>query len=233
MTADRHAQDPQTGIMDGLRTLRYVARQVRRHTKAFGPDRVLPEPFSRPARSMLEQVDGVTTMIGQQTEDVLRRVLKGGHGPAQSLDTLVKDRNAVEAFSRTVYGGLRTALGQLGAEEALVLESAAQQAFRATLAEMTPDQEAFAARLYAHLMAKRVVRDVADSDTTTAPARDIPAIAVFAVVLWLICDRDATEDDDLIHACTSLALGLRDDIIAAGHDTAPLSRLFAEFRHHV
>lgn len=233
MTADRHAQDPQTGIMDGLRTLRHVARQVKRHTKAFGPDRVLPEPFSHQARSMLEQVDGVTSMIGRQTEDVVRRILKGTHGPAQSLDTLIKDRNAVEAFSRTVYSGLRTALEQLGAKDALVLEAAAQQAFLATLDEINPDQDEFSARLYVHLLSKQVVRDVADSDTSTASAQDIPAIAVFAVVLWLICDRDTTDDDELIQACGSLALGLRKEIIIAGQDTATLFRLFSEFRHHV
>lgn len=233
MAADRQPQDPQTGIMDGLRTLRHLARQVKHHTKAIRPDLVLPEPFSHQARGMLEHVDGVTTKIGRKAEDVIRHALKSSHGPAQSLDTLVKDRKAVEAFSNTLYGGLRTALAQLGAKDALVLELAAQQAFRATLGEMTPDRDAFPARLYTHLLATQVVRDVGASHTTETPAQDIPVIATFAVVLWLICDRDTTDDAEVIQACSSLALELRGEIIDAGHDTATLSRLFAEFRHHV
>ena len=56
-------------------------------------------------------------------------------------------------------------------------------------------------------------------------------VAVFAVMLWLLCDRAPGEA--ALTASVMLATALVDEIRAAGSDPEALAPLFAEFRDRV
>ena len=208
-----------------LRTVLHAGRALARDTIDFSK---LPPPVDAIAGTAARQVD----RLARDAETVATRVAHGLFGGGLS-DAGLREIEAApdpdRQFAATVYAALRRALAQLDAAELRVSEAAARDVHRALRREAALDYATLAASLMRGLLRARVVREglpaTGRERTATAP------VAVFAVMLWLLCDR--SQGEAALSASVTLASALTDEILAAASDTEALARLFAEFRHRV
>lgn len=214
-------------IKDVARSLRFVAERGGRTLKQALPLDALPEPAARLAEGALATVErlGATAQRGVSG---LAHSLLDPDGPPSPLTAA--DPDAEARFAVALQSGLTRALALLGAESALVSETAAARAWRQVMAAGPGATEAeTAAALHQALVATGVVREVVWPEQITLPLPEARVLALFAVLLAM--QGDPGDFDNRLAAATDMALALRADILAA--DAPALAALFADFHDHV
>ena len=60
-------------------------------------------------------------------------------------------------------------------------------------------------------------------------------MALFAAILWMACERDGDDPEQLLLAAQDLAMGLREEIVPllASRDVERLAELFDDLVQHV
>lgn len=212
-------------IKDVARSLRFVAERGGRTLKQALPLDALPEPAARLAERALATVERLGA-TAQRSVSGLAHSMLDPDGPPSPLTAA--DADAEARFAVALQSGLTRALALLGAESALVSETAAARAWRQVMAEGPGATEAdTAAALHQALLAGGVVREVFWPED--APLPEARALAIFSVLLAM--QADPADFDNRLAAATDMALALRADILAA--DAPALTALFAEFHDHV
>ncbi len=139
----------------------------------------------------------------------------------------LRDDGSDLRFAQTVYHGLDRVLARLGLGALMVSETLAAEAFRTVQGrDGALAIEEYAADLLAELQALRVVGHPPGLATVEDEG---VLVAHFAVMLWLLVERDvAGEDEDaLLDTCTDVAEAERGAVLAAGADRAALAQLLA------
>lgn len=221
-------------LKDALRTVRFVLHRGRDMARVSRPHRVMPPPFSHLAGAVLREVDHLATQAEGAAASFAHSWTGGSGGlSSEGLERIEQDRRAGMAFSRAAYSGLRVALPLLGAEDALISQNAAKSAHDAARRSGEVDPAALAAALMREMMHARVIRELAMRHDAPLDAATARRLALFALMLWLVCERSEGEAEEALRAAVVLSQALADEITAAGEDPAALSRLLREFSDHV
>jgi hypothetical protein len=229
-----HLTPDRMPLREALRALRHVMRRSGRTLRNAAPTDVLPPGASRLAERVLRDVDDLARTVDGAASGIAARVL-GDHLPANlQLQSLTGQPEAAKAFATAVYSALRAALGLLGAEEAYISEAAARRAYEQSSEHPAGDGE-MAAALALALGRAKVIRDASAEDGARVPGPVLEAVAVFAVLLWLLSKRSLEDDDAALEAAVNLSVAIADDVGKAMNeeDAAGLARLFEEFADHV
>lgn len=217
-------------LKDMARSLRFVAERGGRTLQKALPLDVLPDPAARVADAALSTV----IRVGQKAEQgvsALAHALLDNDAPPPPLD-LGATAGGEARFAAAAHDGLCDALARLGAERALVSETAARRAWRAVAAHGTGQSDsATAAALLQQLAQAQAVREAVWPDTATLPPTEAARIAAFAMLLAMLAAPEQFRT--LLPAAVDITLALRADLAAAGDDETRLAALFDEFRDHV
>jgi hypothetical protein len=154
----------------------------------------------------------------------------------RTLENLASAGEPEVVFAQTAYRALAYALVYLGAADGLVSEVRAAEAYVAAVQPPRGEGDPYttAAALMNEMLRREVVREVILGDAGGGdPLRgsEVPAIAIFALVLCLLAERPDEEEDAeaLLVACCDVARALRGDIAACHGDEARLRALIAAY----
>ncbi len=209
-------------VKDALRTLRHTL--LRGRTALEAPLDPLPSPLGSVARGVLSDVDSLAGRVSGVAESLTEHFLDSRWRSLPQAATLEDIQHTDEpdiAFAQAAYRVLTRAMHYLGGVEALVSEMRAAEAYRA--AERSPlarqDRFGFSAALVAELRRRRVVASVVAAAGGQRGDRTDPSVvdvAVFALALWLLTDRDDDGDweaaESLLQTCCDIAWALRVDV---------------------
>lgn len=212
-------------LREALRTIRHVAREGR-DTVADAAGQAGP-PVSQMAGFAIHGVDRVAEMA----EGLAHQLI--GQGPLEdmSLDRLDPGEANARHFAAAAYSGLREILRALGVRNALVSEMRLRAAFASV---EDPDTLARGAQLCLAMEREGVVADVEMERTGDIVADEVPRLAGFSLMLWMLSDRSFGDARAALDAAVMLTIALRGDLAAAGDDDpAAIADLLGEFRHHV
>lgn len=224
-----------------LRGMRHGMRRTRRILRTSIPPEFFPGPAAFVARPVLDGLDAIAHEVDTVGTSLARRLLSGQSHVAppfgtQMFEALTGAPDRDGDFAATIYVALRSALRRIGDGDAFVSEAAARRS-HAVAVQLQPSRprETIAADLVLALVAKGAVRDVAVLPGLRVPAADVAAVAVTAVLLWLLADHSDAEPDAALDAATDIAVAIADEVVTAvvARDRARLARLLGEFASHV
>lgn len=201
-------------LKDTLRLLRHSVKRGR-HMLDDAP-RAVPAPLSTVARGALADFDQLADHVNEVAARLSHRFLDAAKAGAE-WDELtlaqIETLDAAEiAFAHAAYRALKGALRRLGAENAIVSELRAAEAFKAALQKGEGDRFVQAAHLVIDLIARGAVRGASEPTGTDGAAK--AEVANLALVLWLLAERDDDLDgaEDLLDACCAMARALSPDL---------------------
>lgn len=234
-------------VKDALRAVRF--EMYRGRTFAKRRSVTLGAPIGDVARAIVSEVDGVATRVNNVAGGMSRRFLEAPFAVDQdavAFDEIVSIDRAEIAYAQAAYRPLSQAFGYLGAEAVLVSEAAAAGAYASVMggselggSELGGDHFRQAAALVDEMLRRRVIRRVLiheGGQTASLAEADMPMVAVFALALWLLAERQAVADDDndtLLFACCDVAVALKDDIRERLGDRPALRTLIAAYADKV
>ncbi|WP_421723162.1 hypothetical protein [Bauldia sp.] len=230
-------------LKDALRAIRFFLYRGRTFAKRRSD--ALSAPIGGVARAIVSEVDDVATRVNSVAGGMSRRFLDAPvavDSDAVTFDDILSIDRAEIAYAQAAYRPLSKAFGYLGAEAALVSEASAAGAYASVMGTPAEGAGRFdqAAALVDEMLRRRVIRQVlvaADPDDPEAlTAADMPMVAVFALALWLLAERNAFIDDDndtLLFACCDVAVALKDDIRTRLGDRTELRALIAAYAEKV
>lgn len=224
-------------LREVLRGVRHVLRNGRKSMQDVGALEALPEPASRLAKTLLEDVDHLARGLDGVASRFAGKVLTSTASPATPFAEFNAHPQGDAPFAVVAYEALKKALRQLHADNAFISEAAARSAFQRMRQSVKPDQtvEMSAAALLLAMLDLRVVRMEGPSSEAHAHAGDADVLASFAVLLWLLAERsDADYDLALVSAC-ELSQALADAILRASRrrDVDALRKLFERYAVNV
>ncbi|MEM7567932.1 MAG: hypothetical protein AAF321_11945, partial [Pseudomonadota bacterium] len=207
VSADLRARPAALSLKDTLRLLRHSVRRGRGLID-MAPD-AIPAPLGSVARGALADFDHIADQVNDFAGRISHRFLDARtlEGPWDDL-TLeqIETLDVAEiAFAHAAYRTLSRALRSLGAEDALISELRAAEAFKASIQEAGGDRFAQTAHLVLAMNAKGVVRGAGEPIAEGSASR--AEIATLALALWLVAERDDGLDgaEELLDACTAMA----------------------------
>lgn len=227
MPANAHSLPNTTAVREALRTVRHVFRRVKASIKV--PSSAWPKPAADIANAAVRQLGAIASDVDEVASGLARRAL-GGESPPHPTLHEIAGAGADAAFATACYAGLKRVLERAGARDSFVSELAARQAFRHAMESGVASDTALAGDLTIRLLDAKVVRGPADNRT------DDPGVAaVAAVMLWLLSDRPAEEDEEALESAFDVAVGLKADIDAAvsRRDAVALGNLYADFAANI
>lgn len=236
MTRAEHGPADLLPLREGLRALRFLTLRARVAVgEAVGetaPSAVLPAAASRFATQALHGADRLAQDVDSLASQAAKAVLGGPARPARSLDRIIDCDDPAGEFARTVYPALKTVLHRLGADDLFVSEASARRTFHAWLRQ---GQAAGKGERLASL-----TLDLHGSTTLcgTGPSgasRDLRALAVFAVLLWLDSPRSEAEDASALDSAAAITQAKAAEIAPAirSGDRQSLAVLFQRLSSHV
>ena len=233
MSRKEHSHPDTMIVRDALRGARYVLRRVKATLKETVPT-VLPKPAASIATDAMRRVDALTTRMDDTVSQLARRVLGGTPPHNPSLHSLAQVDDGT-AFATSFYYAAVELLRRSGAEVMLISESAAKRAYSHSIEKSFLSDADLAADLSICLLRDGVIRGDAPKETGMSSVGDLPAVVIFASLLWLLSDRSEDQDNEALLAAQDLALGLRSDIArAAGSGDRTLWRaLYEDYAQHV
>ena len=203
-------------LKDSLRLLRHSVRRGR-HMVDRAPQ-AIPAPLSAVARGALADFDQLADHVNDLAGRLSHRFLDATRSDIDwdglTLAQIETLDDAEIAFAHAAYRGLRRALRRLGAEDAVVSELRAAEAFKTSLQKLD-DRFAQGAILLVELVARGTVRGAGDPTGPGGAARS--EVASLALVLWLLAERDDDLDgaEELLDACCAMAGALSGDLARA------------------
>jgi hypothetical protein len=223
-------------LRGALRALRHVVRRGGEALIETLPVDSLPGPTAVVAEKVLREVEEIARGLDEAASGLAKRVI-GGTGAQPPALGLAPDPRQAATFAAAAYAALRAALKRIGAGGAFVSEAAARTSYLALPRDRAATEADRAADLALALLAARVVRDAPAHPAARVGAADVPGVAVFAVLLWLVAPRaaDEAEGEAALDAAVDLTVAIADDVAAAcaARDRARLAALFAEFADNV
>lgn len=210
-------------LRDALRGVRHAFRRSGETLVEF-PSAGLPDPAAQIATVMLRGGGELAKGFDKIASRMAKRLLGSGIATVPTLAEIHRLPGAPEMFAASCYVALQSVFQQLSIGQVLISETAAREAYlRLSLTPNDVPDTAIAGLLARNMLELRVVHG----------APDVQAIAVFAVVLWLMSDRCGTDGHATLTTALDLSLAVRNDIIGAGRDANRLGVLYAEFVNHV
>lgn len=213
------------GLRDALRGLRFALRRGGERISE-APIPALPAPAGQFAEVALRHGGELVKEMDRFASAVAKSLLTSGRETDARMSQIVTGRNGAELFANASYTALKRALDRLGADDALISESAARNAFLHAAPMIGVQSEAeVAAELTVQLLDLDAIRG----------ASEVAPLAIFAMLLWLQSDRPETEDRASFEAAVDLACAIRQDVLPAckALDRSRLSALYSEFIDHV
>ncbi len=217
-------------LKDALKGLRFTLRQGRR----------LLEPVTArmpgPLDEVLERVDHLADDAVRVSGRALERLFDL-RAQVASVPDLPASHTAAQSdarFAQAAGRALEFALARYGADRLMVSETLLARSYQAVAGQAFQGLEAQAAALMLHMLEHRVIGIVPGTGLgLDATDRVVAAMATFAVMLWLLTDRDADaegqREEDLLAICCDVAQALHSEILVIGEDAAALAALLA---HH-
>ena len=238
--ASLRARPVTLSLKDTLRMLRHSVRRGR-HMVDRAP-RAIPAPLSAVARGALADFDQLADHVNDLAGRLSHRFLDAARSDVDwdglTLAQIETLDDAEIAFAHAAYRGLRRALRQLGAEDAVVSELRAAEAFKASLRSGEGDRFAQAAILLVELVARGTVRGAGDPTGPGGAAKS--EVASLALVLWLLAERDDDLDsaEELLDACCAMARALSADLARAlrleeGGREKKLARMIRDYADNI
>lgn len=188
-------------------------------------------PVPHRAVALLARLDGVARDAETLASGLARRALGGAPPPHVCLAKISAGPDPAACFAASMYAGLRLALAQLGAPDALISEAVAHGAY--VDVRGTDDELALAAALAIALEKRGVVLSLGHSAHPLVNPAMLKPIAIFATLLWLLVPRSPADATSALEAAVTLAMALDGELAQAQGHSVRLAALFAEFRDHV
>lgn len=249
---------PETApIKDALRGLRHALRRGRETLEGSVPAS-LPAPASAVARSLLKDIGHIARGIDHVAYGVAVSVFGTTSAEAVRMDDLTASEDSRIRFSGACYEALKHVLRRLGEARPLVSEAAVQRAAARLAGELItggpagglasgvpedsagghePDAGAMetAATFTLALIAEHPIRNASLPASATLPREALEPVAVFAAVLSLLAEEDASGRGDIVASAADLSMALSDEIAAAckAGDRAELAALYRKYAAHV
>ena len=221
-----------TQLKDALRALRYSLRKGRDTVRLSAP-RSLPPPVSGIALSALDQIEVLARGVDHFACDVAHTVLGNTVPKSASLSEIAASSNPELEFSAAYYEVMKLVLRRLGAERALVYQSAARRAF----ARFSGAHDVFelAAQLTLHLADNESIIVDRTDERSPVDRSEVAAVAAFAGLLSLLADSNNANRDEVIFAATDLAAAFRKQIseLRRKKDISAMAALFRRCAPHV
>lgn len=193
----------------------------------------LPDPAAGFAKRMIHEVEGIARSVDEAASAMAKSMLGGQDRPSETLDKLVSHSTAAEEFGRAIYLALGAVLRRIGVTDAFISEMSARSSFGAWLRDH-PDGEPedWAAELTLRLLEARVIRGAVPRGDA---GRDIEAVSLFAVLLWLQSDRSDSENEAVLEAAADIALAKAREVAATvrSADRAAIASLYRKYVDHV
>ncbi|GAD55331.1 hypothetical protein [Limimaricola cinnabarinus] len=212
-------------LREALRSIRHVARE--------GRDAVVEAashggaPVARVANFAITGADRMAEMA----EEVVGLLIGAGAAPPDlSLADMPADEVNAACFAAAAYSALGHVLRGLGARHALVSEMRLRAAF---LRGGGTGATTRSARLFVAMSEAEVIADVRMEPAADLSAHEAERLALFAMLLWMLSDRDIGDASDALDAASMIAIALRSELACAEGDEVTLAALLKEFRHHV
>lgn len=211
-------------LKDTLRLLRYSVRRGRSMIDA-APS-AIPAPLGAVARGALSDFDQVADRVNDMAGYLSHRFLDAVPDGADDITLAeIETLDTAEiAFAHAAYRALKRALRHLGADDALVSEVRAAEAFKAAIQARVGDRIAQAAALALGLIERGAIRGASAQVRGGATKAQV---ATFALALWLLAERDDDLDgaEELLEACCAMAAALSGDLARAmAHEGASRER---------
>ncbi len=225
-------------VKDVLRGVRHGLRSIR--NTAVSLQSKLPGPLGALGASTIGHVDRFVAKVDQNSSLVAHRYLDpevARNGGTAAFAQLITRPDAAVLFAKIAYDNLKLVISYICED----LDRNDRYFISETLAAIAYQRAAggFAARTdeieKAALVLEAMLRvGVVRTSTSTSAAHSAddtvrqPAVtACFAVMLWLLVERDHGPEDEepLLLACCDLAMVLREEIAAAGEDAETLADL--------
>ena len=206
MPAGEHREPPRLPLPDPLlarRALREM-RNAMRHGFSFVRDGLDQAPLPAPVAAVTGSVLRKVDVLAHRADAAARTLVDGLLGPSEAVAHL--DTIGIAALLREAVG-----TAPLRVDEAAV---------RRAIGRAYPEGPEEAARLMVRLLEAGAVR----------PAGREASVAIFSAVLAML---QAPDEVTSLPAGVAIAEAVADEIAAAGAASAPLARLFDEFRDHV
>ncbi|NIA68702.1 hypothetical protein HBA54_08870 [Pelagibius litoralis] len=224
-------------LKDALRMLRFTVKRGR--TLLDKPLAPGPSPISGMARAVLNDFDQIADRVNDVAAGLSRRFLDTDESGRLYSATLADIENIGEAeivFAQAAYHGLTRALRHLGTTEGLVSEVRMAEAYKAAVQSGAAEKDRFAlaAALMQELVKRGVVRDLLSGSTEEGDClteTDLAKVAIFALILWFLVDRQDDEDDaeGLLLTCCDMARALKSDLAESLDDAERLQDLIAAY----
>lgn len=227
MPGDAHSLPKTTAVREALRSVRHLLRRVNASIRV--PAEGLPKPAADIANAAVRQLGAIANDMDEVASGFARRALGGEPPPHPTLHEIA-GAGADSAFAAACYAGLKRVLQRAGIKNAFVSELAARRAFRDLMESGVASDAALAGELTIRLLDAKVIRNPVDNQ-----GEDPSAVALVAVMLWLLSDRPAEEDEEALKSAFDVAVGLRADINGAvsRRDTVVLGNLYADFAANI
>ena len=221
-----------TQLKDVLRSLRYTLKRGRDTLKETAPRR-LPAPASGIALSALSEIEVLARNVDHFVCNFAHSVLSDSSTNFESMREIASSSQPDYKFSVAYYDTIKLVLSHLGAERALVNQSAGRRAF----VRLARSQGVFelAAQLTLYLAGDgSITIDQLDDRSPVAGSRTI-VVAVFAAMLSLLVESDDAGKEEMIFAATDLAVAFQEKIldIYQRRDSSALAALFERCAAHV
>lgn len=197
----------------------------------------LPSPLRGMAKDMSSALGG----FAQQARDLaystgaeMRRGNGGSKDRSAELAVIMDRDDAAALFAKTFARGLSYGFERLNSDRYIVSEVLSANTYRSVARKVDAPDDPYerAAQLFLALDRNQAVGIAPGTGIGMGPADSGPvAIASFAVLLWMLVERDAPRDneDEILAICVDVSVSLEQEISEASEDEAELARLFSAY----
>lgn len=239
---ERYLRGMALPVKDALRGVRYGLQSFR--DAAVSLQSRLPGPLNTLGAAAIDRLDRVATEVDRNTSLVVHRYLDpliARDAETAAFSNLIAHPNAPLLFARIGYDNLKPLIAYIcknydHEESFFISEMLAAIAWQRAAAAMdeTNDDTKKAALLLVSMSATGVVRTTTSANAARSSVdvtHKIARVAGFALIVWLLIERNCTPEDEeaLLFTCCDLALALGEMIDAAGDDAALLSDLIESY----
>ncbi len=194
-----------------------------------------------PLRGMAKDMSSVLGDFAQQARDLayssgaeMRRGNGDGKDRSAELVDIMDRDDAAALFAKAFARGLSYGFERLESDRYIVSEVLSANTYRsvARKADAPSDPYDRAARLFVALGKNQAIGVAPGTGLGMGPEDAGPvAVARFAVLLWMLVERDAPRDneDEILAICIDVSVSLEAEIAEAGKDEGRLSSLFSSY----
>jgi len=220
---------------DILRGTYAIVRKTSNRLEPFGGK--LPNPLRSMAKEMSSAFGGFAQQARHLAYDTGAEMRRAGGSETDNsaeLSEIMDSDDAAALFAKTFARGLSYGFERVESDRYIVSEVLSANVYRSVARKADAPTDPFdrAARLFV-LLGKHQAVGVAPGTGIGMGTEDLGPVAVasFAVLLWMLIERDAPKDneDEILALCMDVSVSLEGEILEAGRDENVLSALFASY----